>query len=119
MILITGAGTLGTALAKRFIDEDCPIFQGDDVRVVDYSEDALWRLEESVGERKDMELVLADINDRERMRLAMKDVHTIYHTAALKHVRYTNDNPIECIRTNIEGVATFLLWRWRRRSRSS
>lgn len=106
MILITGAGTLGTALVKEITKED-ELFQ-DDIRVVDYSEEALWRLEEATGERNDVEVVLADICDRERMRLAMKDVHTVFHTAALKHVKYTNDNPIECIRTNIEGTANLL-----------
>jgi len=39
-VLITGAGTLGTELAKQLLDN------GYSVRVMDNSEQALWRFEE-------------------------------------------------------------------------
>lgn len=101
MILVTGAGTLGTALTKKLVEDY------KSVTVVDYSEEALWTLEESV--KADwLTTILADIRDRERMRLAMKGVETVFHTAALKHVKYTNDSPIECIKTNVEGTSNLL-----------
>ena len=102
MILITGAGTLGTEIARKLAEDSGGVFDYNEVRVVDYSEDAIWHLEEALSGPYDwyFETILADIRDRERMRLAMKGVDVVYHTAALKHVKYTNQNPIECIKTN-------------------
>lgn len=103
-ILITGAGTLGTELVRNVVkNEENRISE---VRVIDQSEEALWRLEEAVP-RPDtpLKLFLGDIRDKERMKLAMRNVDIVIHTAALKHVRYTNYNPIECVRSNIDAVA--------------
>jgi UDP-N-acetylglucosamine 4,6-dehydratase len=102
-VLITGAGTLGTALVKNLTNDPDRISE---VRVIDQSEEALWRLEEAVpNPTLPRKLFLGDIRDKERMKLAMRDVDIVVHTAALKHVRYTNYNPIECVRSNIDAVA--------------
>jgi UDP-N-acetylglucosamine 4,6-dehydratase len=106
-VLITGAGTLGTALVKNLMGYECP----PQITVVDYNEEAIWSLEEAVpdtGQLWPPKLVLADIRDKERMRLEMKGIGMVFHTAALKHVRYTNSNPMECIRTNVEGTMNLL-----------
>jgi UDP-N-acetylglucosamine 4,6-dehydratase len=110
-VLITGAGTLGTALVHELLN-----MGAEEIRVLDISEDSLWRLEEDIKHRKVTEapgtivkLFLGDVRDMERMRLAMKGCDTIYHTAALKHVKYTNYNPIECIRTNVDAVGNLVV----------
>ena len=110
-VLVTGAGTLGTALVHELLN-----MGAEEIRVLDISEDSLWRLEEDIKCRKVTEapatfvkLFLGDVRDMERMRLAMKGCDTIYHTAALKHVKYTNYNPIECVRTNVDAVGSLVV----------
>lgn len=104
-VLITGAGTLGTEIAKmliRFDELHC-----NSIRLLDNSEDALWRAEEALKPLTAVRVLylLGDIRNRQRMRLAMQGIDTVIHTAALKHVRYTNDNPIDTIETNAMAVA--------------
>lgn len=103
ILLITGAGTLGTELVKVVNDLDEGYFG--EIRILDHSEEALWRLEEQTHpSRLPLKMFLGDIRDEERMRLAMRNVDTVIHTAALKHLRYTNYNPIECLKSNCEAV---------------
>lgn len=115
-VLITGAGTLGTELAKQLLKKD--YF----VRVLDNSEDALWKFEEKVvsqfppGKRDMVQMVLGSINDHNAIVRSMRRMEFVIHTAALKHVKYTNDSPMECITTNILGTQNLILDAMRRDS---
>jgi len=111
-VLITGAGTLGTELAKQLLDN------GYSVRVMDNSEQALWRFEENMNDRKGprLEIVLGDIRDHNAVVRCMRRNEYVIHTAALKHVRFTNDSPMECIETNIIGTKDLVLDAMRRDS---
>lgn len=103
--LITGAGTLGTALIEALIDMNGAEYNAMEIRVLDFSEDALWRIEERFPKVK---CLLGDIRDADRVRRAVTGVDTIIHTAALKHVRYTNYAPMECFKTNVMGTEHLL-----------
>jgi len=111
-VLITGAGTLGTELAKQLLDN------GYSVRVMDNSEQALWRFEENMNDRKGprLEIILGDIRDHNAVVRCMRRIEYVIHTAALKHVRFTNDSPMECIETNIIGTKDLVLDAMRRDS---
>lgn len=95
-ILITGVtGTLGQELLK--IAENDP-----DVReIVGISRD-----EQKQQQIQGKKLVkrLCDIRDRNGLFEHCKDIDTVFHTAALKCVDILEDNPIEAIKTNIEGT---------------
>jgi UDP-N-acetylglucosamine 4,6-dehydratase len=97
-VLITGAGTLGTELAKQ-LQNRCL-----EVRMFDQSEEALWRLEEALPRSGMVTYNLGDIRDQTRVRQVMYGCDMVIHTAALKHVKYTNTNPLEAVETNITGV---------------
>jgi UDP-N-acetylglucosamine 4,6-dehydratase len=45
-----------------------------------------------------------DVRDNQRLKQATKDVDFIIHAAALKHVPIAEYNPMECIKTNIDGA---------------
>lgn len=47
---------------------------------------------------------IGDVRDKDRLHRAMKDVDIIVHAAALKQVPACEYNPIEAIRTNIDGA---------------
>jgi FlaA1/EpsC-like NDP-sugar epimerase len=97
-ILITGAGTLGTELARQLQ------YHALEVRMMDNSEEALWRLEEELPRTSSVTYNLGDVRDVSRVRQLMYGCDMCIHTAALKHVKYTNVNPLEAVETNVYGV---------------
>ena len=62
------------------------------------------------------EIFYGDVRDNQRLKQATKDVDFIIHAAAaLKHVPIAEYNPMECIKTNIDGAqnvieAAFRKW---------
>ena len=47
---------------------------------------------------------IGDVRDLERLKLAMNGVDIVIHAAALKQVPAAEYNPMECIKTNINGA---------------
>ncbi len=47
---------------------------------------------------------IGDVRDYRRLRMAMREVDLVVHAAALKHVPAAEYNPMECIRTNVDGA---------------
>ena len=47
--------------------------------------------------------VLGDVRDYESIYKALKNVDYLVHAAALKHIHIAEENPLECIKTNILG----------------
>lgn len=52
---------------------------------------------------------IGDVRDKERLKMAFKDVDIVYHAAALKHVPAIEYNPVEAIRTNIYGTENVIM----------
>lgn len=51
---------------------------------------------------------IGDVRDAERLRRALKDVDYVIHAAALKQVPACEYNPIEAIKTNINGATNLI-----------
>jgi UDP-N-acetylglucosamine 4,6-dehydratase len=99
-ILITGGtGSFGQAMTRRLLDEKLAS------RIVIYSRGE--HLQEDM-ERKfnddRLRFFIGDVRDCERLKMAMYDIDTVIHAAALKVVPIAEYNPYECIRTNIGGA---------------
>lgn len=73
----------------------------------------------SRGEKKQLDMMnkfnddrlrffIGDVRDRDRLHRAMNDVDIVVHAAALKQVPACEYNPIEAIRTNIDGGANVI-----------
>lgn len=54
--------------------------------------------------RSVLRFFIGDVRDRDRLRMAMKDVDYVIHAAALKQVPACEYNPNEAIKTNINGA---------------
>ena len=54
-------------------------------------------------------ILLGDVRDKERIELALRGVDYVIHAAALKQVPAAEYNPIECIKTNINGAENVIL----------
>lgn len=99
-ILITGGtGSFG----KKFIEILLGRFSPK--RIIVYSRDELKQLE--MGQHLSqpcMRYFIGDVRDRERIAMAMRGVDFVLHAAALKQVPAAEYNPMECIKTNIQGA---------------
>ena len=51
---------------------------------------------------------IGDVRDKERLKIAMKDVDIVIHAAAMKIVPSAEYNPMECIKTNIHGAENII-----------
>ena len=103
VILITGgAGSLGSSLAKEFLNY--PVAS---VRVFDNNEHALFKLKRSLNDPR-ARLLLGTILDKDRIELAGFGVDIVIHTAALKNIEITEYNPIDTIDVNVNGTINMI-----------
>ena len=52
---------------------------------------------------KYLSFFLGDLRDKDRLKVAFKEIDIVVHAAALKQVESSEYNPYECIKTNIIG----------------
>ncbi len=55
-----------------------------------------------------MRFLIGDVRDKNRIHRAMRDIDIVIHAAALKQVPACEYNPIEAVRTNIEGAINII-----------
>ena len=99
-ILITGGtGSFGKKYTKTLLNNYKPN------KIIVYSRDEFKQYEMAKEfNSPEMRYLIGDVRDRVRMRQAMKGVDIVIHAAALKHVPVAEYNPLECIKTNIDGA---------------
>ena len=97
-VLITGgSGTIGTALAKLLLARGEPR-----VCILSRGEAAQARMREAMPQEA-LRFFVGDVRDQQRLRRAMQGCNTVYHCAALKRIEVGAYNPIEMVRTNVDG----------------
>lgn len=106
MVLVTGGtGSFG----KKFIEillKEYPI-----KRLVVYSRDELKQEEMRTihgFQDKRLRFFIGDVRDKNRLDRAFVDIDIVIHAAALKQVPACEYNPIEAIRTNINGAENII-----------
>jgi UDP-N-acetylglucosamine 4,6-dehydratase/5-epimerase len=100
-ILITGGtGSLGSTLVRKILDR-MPKVKG--VRVYSRDEAKQSEMRKGYGGAP-VAFIIGDVRDRRRLLRAMQGCHVVIHTAALKHVPVAEENPLEYIRTNVDGT---------------
>ncbi len=99
-ILITGGtGSFGKKFVETVLTNYAPR------RVIIYSRDELKQFEmQQTFNQPCMRYFIGDVRDAQRLTLAMQGVDYVVHAAALKQVPAAEYNPMECIKTNINGA---------------
>ena len=99
-ILITGGtGSFGKKYTEILLKKYKPN------KIIIYSRDELKQYEMAQKyNAKCMRYFIGDVRDTKRLEDAMQDVDYVIHAAALKHVPIAEYNPMECIKTNINGA---------------
>lgn len=100
-ILVTGGtGSIGSALVEELIKESPK-----QIRVFSRGESKQFDLENRLGTHNFMiNYLLGDIRDKDRLFFAMENIDIVFHAAALKHVKYCENNPFEAMKTNNIGT---------------
>lgn len=99
-ILITGGtGSFGKKYVKTLLEKYTPR------KIIVYSRDELKQFEMSqTYNSPQMRYLIGDVRDRERLTQVMEGIDFVIHAAALKQVPAAEYNPVECIKTNIDGA---------------
>jgi UDP-N-acetylglucosamine 4,6-dehydratase len=99
-ILITGGtGSFG----RQFVQTVLALYRPR--KLIIYSRDELKQYEmQQVFDQPCMRYFIGDVRDAQRLSRACNGVDLIVHAAALKQVPVAEYNPMECIKTNVNGA---------------
>ncbi|MEM6516368.1 MAG: polysaccharide biosynthesis protein [Bacteroidota bacterium] len=103
-LLITGGtGFLGKEIASHILFNYSEI-----KRLVIFSRDEqkqnLMSREFPIEKYPQLEFIIGDVRDKERLIDVFSEIDYVIHTAAMKHVHISEDNPSECVKTNVGGA---------------
>lgn len=101
IVLITGGtGTFGKAFARTVLDE----FRPKKVIIFSRDEQKQYEMNQDFGVEDRLRFFIGDVRDEERLHRAFDGVDLVVHAAALKHVPAAEYNPMEAVKTNIQGA---------------
>lgn len=107
ILLTGGTGSFGTAFVDYLLRHKVPL-----KKIIIFSRDELKQFEMSkiYNENKYpcMRYFIGDVRDKERVKMAFRDVDIVVHAAALKQVPAAEYNPVEYIKTNIIGAQNII-----------
>ena len=104
-ILITGGtGSFGTAFTKYVLNK----FKPNRLVIYSRSEDKQRKMSIIFKKFKNIRFFIGDVRDKERLKIALRDIDYVVHAAALKQVPAAEYNPLECIKTNIQGAENII-----------
>ena len=103
-MLITGAGSFAKHFVKRLLSN------GELDRICIYSrgEDNQSKLRDFCNNDERLRFFLGDIRDKDRLRVAMRGVTTVVHSAAIKDISSCYYNSTEAVRTNVQGTVNVI-----------
>jgi UDP-N-acetylglucosamine 4,6-dehydratase len=99
-VLVTGAtGSFGTAFMKTVLER----YDVASIRAFSRDELKQSELARTITDTR-LRLLIGDVRDRDRLRVATRGVDVIVHAAALKQVPACEYNPFEAVQTNVIGA---------------
>lgn len=102
--LITGgSGTLSLALAKHIIDNYNP----QTIRMMSRSELRQVQAKEKF-DNKLLDWTIGDVTDIDRVMMVTRGIDVVINTAAMKRIEISEKNPLQCVYTNVIGVANII-----------
>ena len=103
-VLVTGAGGfIGSHLTERLLELGAV-----PRALVHYRGDGSWGWLEHSSCKEQIEVIAADIRDRDGVRQAMQDVEIVFHLAALIAIPYSYEVPASFIEANVNGTLNVL-----------
>lgn len=101
VILLTGGtGSFGQKFVEIALKEHNPKV----IRVYSRGEFLQHQMRQRFNDDARLRFFIGDVRDRERLHRAMNGVDIVVHAAALKQVPACEYNPIEAVKTNVNGA---------------
>jgi len=103
ILIIGGTGSLGTQLAKTYLEDN-------ELYLYSRDESKHWHLGLEFNNHTNLHFIIGNINDKDKIRqtLLRHNFHIIILAAALKHIERCEFETNECINTNLLGTQTVL-----------
>jgi UDP-N-acetylglucosamine 4,6-dehydratase len=103
-ILITGGtGSFG----KKVTDVLLTDYNPKKIRIYSRGELLQYQMEQQFKDKR-LSFFIGDVRDEQRLSRAMNGTDLVIHAAALKHVPACEYNPLEAVKTNINGTANVI-----------
>lgn len=103
-ILITGGtGSWGHELVKKLLS-----FQPEEIRIFSRNEFAQVKMKREFSDHPCLKFVIGDVRDFEAVNEAAKNVDYLFHLSALKHVPICEEQPLEALKTNVNGTENII-----------
>lgn len=103
-ILITGGtGSFGKMFTKLILQR-CPKVKRLVILSRDEQKHFQMAQEFSETEFPQIRYFIGDVRDKNRLKKAFEGIDIVIHAAAMKHVHLAEYNPLECVKTNINGA---------------
>ncbi len=94
-----GTGSFGRKFVRHILEHYRPR------KVILYSRDEQKHYDmQQECDHPAMRYFIGDVRDLSRLTLGMREVDYVVHAAAMKHVPIAEYNPMECVKTNIDGA---------------
>jgi UDP-N-acetylglucosamine 4,6-dehydratase len=118
-VMITGgSGSWGNELTRQLLEEKAFWIGPDETRpeitapakiiIFSRGEIAQVAMQRKFNDKR-IEFVIGDVRDKEALRrVFQKPIDYVFHLAALKHVPICENEPIEAVHTNIEGISNVI-----------
>lgn len=104
-VLVTGGtGSFG----KKFTEITLKEYNPKVIRIFSRGELLQMEMRRQFSDDPRLRFFIGDVRDRNRLSRAMNGVDIVVHAAALKQVPACEYNPIEAIRTNVDGAANVI-----------
>lgn len=98
-ILITGGtGSWGNELTTQLLEKD-----PEEIRILSRGEFAQVTMKRKFNDDR-LNFVIGNVRDYSLLKNAFKNIDYIFHLAALKHVPICEEQPLEALKTNVDGT---------------
>ena len=99
-----GTGSFGKKMIEHLADHST--FK--ELRILSRDEMKQWHLQEKYKNVKKIKFIIGDVKDPGSLDRAIKGSDYVIHAAATKIVPTAEKNPVECIKTNINGAINLI-----------
>lgn len=104
ILVCGGTGSIGSEIVSQLLN-----WNPKTIRILSNSENELWETKIRFNDAAEkIRFLLGDIRNPERVKRAVADVDYVFNAAAIKHVPFSEYNPIEAINVNIHGLENII-----------